>query len=148
VPIDHGKAPARQQDRVHGASQSCLVGNAVKRIGQENEIDRVRHQPGQIAGVPRDELAIGDAAFGQAAAGRIQHTAVDVDGDDAAGPPGDRQGEPAVAGAEVDHAAAGRDADGREHPCRIRPQGLPPAAGRHFGAFEKSGKWCHRTPRP
>jgi hypothetical protein len=134
---------------MHGTGQARTIRNTVKSIGHEYKVSWVWHQCRKLVSIAYDEIAIRQASFAQALTGHVRQKRIYVDGNDMTCNFGDLQRKPTITGAEINHNHPGRDADGREDPGRIRPQGFPPSGIGHFGALKKSrNSAAHRSPSP
>jgi hypothetical protein len=97
MPVDDGKESARHENLRNRSGEARPLGNAVEHIRQENEINRLGDNFGEIVGVGGYELAIYKAGLRQTATRQHQKPGVDVDRHDMAGEPRHRQREPSVA---------------------------------------------------
>ncbi len=149
MPVDDGEAAACAERVAHRGGEAPLVGDAMKGIRHEYEIDRRGDERGDIIGVAGGEVAIRDAALAQTVAGHSQQVLVDVDRDHPPHDLGDLQREPAVTGAKVDDLHPRLDAHGADHAGRVGPQGLPPSGVRHLGPLEEArNPAAHRPTTP
>jgi hypothetical protein len=139
VPIYNGKSTAGHECCANGARQSRLVRDAVKSVGQENKIDRMRYQACQFIGIAFDKFAVRERVLRKTEAGLVEQLPVDVDRDDALRQLRNLQRKSAVAAAHVDDIHPGTYVDCGQHLRRIGPQRLPPAGVRHFGTLKKAG---------
>jgi hypothetical protein len=73
------------------------------------------------AGAARHKITIADSDLTEPMARRVQHLAVNVYRDDMASRPGDMQGKPPVARAEIDRFRARDEPDFIQHGGRIGP---------------------------
>ena len=112
----------------------------MKGICHEYEIGRTPRKIADFISVARYEITIVDSILTELTARRFQHIAVNVYRDNMASRPGDMQGKPPVARAEIDRFRAADKSDCIQHGGGIRPERLPPLSGGHLGGFKKAWK--------
>ena len=93
----------------------------MKRIGQEYEVHGLRHELGDVVGIGRHEVAVGQAAFSKARAGRLDQRRINIDCRDVPRDVDNVKREPTIAGAQINNVHAGCQTDRCQHTGRIGP---------------------------
>jgi hypothetical protein len=138
MPIDDPELPAGLEDCRNGARQPALIRDPVKGVGEENVIDRLRHDPIDPHGVRHGETAVGRPRRRNPRPRAVEQVRVDVDGLDAPRYTGEGNREQPVAATEIDCGGTRRHAHLDENLYGVRPQRLPPVGIGHCCCRKKT----------
>jgi hypothetical protein len=107
--------------------------DAMEGIRDQHPIHMTCHQLCEIIYITPCESAVGQALCEGAVSSKRQHRGIEIDRRDVSDHPGKRNGEEAVAAAEVNHFCFRLNAQPLQHFTRPRPQRVPPVRIRHGG---------------
>src|SRR5262245_6751894 len=140
MPVDDRKTPTRLQCPPHSSRQTRPIGDTMKGIRHEYEVNGPSCKSIDVIGITLQEVAIHCPSRRQPMSRKLQKVAVDVDRVNVACNLRHRQGEPAISATQVDSFSVAPESDCLNHSSRVGPQRIPPSSGGHFSAFKKTGE--------